>query len=663
MRISTYKGSIQQKFIKMIFLLISFIVLTGYILFISWYVYKQQNDRVQLAQSITKVLSQDFVRLVLLDDINTATDLTTKLQALPKIQKVILYNNQNKKVFQYDSPMKSIKTKVLTIKTKIFYNKESYGEIYFKLKIKSLLEILKDDFLFFFILLIFFLIISFLLVNYYAHKFTKPILYLVNFLEKVDFTHTTTHYKIAIKYDDEFGKLYEEINFLFTKIVDFFQQKEKAEKELAISTQYDPLTGLYNKNGFMNTLSEILSSESSDYNMMFYVKLTNLKSINHAYGYKYGDYVLKECAASIKENFSDSDLSGRIGMGDFILYYQSKDNDKNLVSHKAQSIADALLGILSKPFKIEDTLIKTEAYIGIDISNDEKDPLKFLRHTNIALEIGRENHQQIVYFDEKNEKYEKNILNVSEGLLIALEKNQLELFYQLQYSQEKKIIGAEALIRWNHPEFGLLSPYKFIPIAERTDLIVDIGNWVLDAACKQLKLWQNNEETKEWVLAVNVSAKQFNKANFVSNVKKIITQYDIDPTKLKLELLETLFVKEQNEVAEKMKELKELHLHLSLDDFGTGFSSLQYLKIFPLDQIKIDQSFVMNMFNNEKDIKIIKSIIYLGSLLEIDVIAEGVEEKEHYEKLKEIGCNYFQGYYFAKPQNIETISKLLLQNK
>ncbi len=662
MVISTYKGSIQKKFIKMIFLLISFIVLTGYVLFISWYVYKQHDDRIQLAQNITKVLSQDFVRLVLLDDINTATDLTTKLQALPKIQKVILYDTQNKKVFQYDAPVKLLETNLITIKTKVFYHKEFYGELHFKLKIESLEDILKDDFFYFILLLVFSLSISFLLVNYYVHKFTKPILYLVNFLEKVDFTHATTHYKIAIKYDDEFGKLYEEINFLFTKIVDFFQQKEKAEKELAISTQYDPLTGLYNKNGFITALSDILSSDNKHFNMMFYIKLTNLKSINHAYGYKYGDYVLKEYAKSIKENFSDSDLSGRIGMGDFILYYQTTHYDKNLVSQKAQSIADALLGILSKNFKVEDTYIKTEANIGIDISNDEKDPLKFLRHTNIALEIGRENHQQIVYFDEKNEKYEKNILNVSEGLLIALKENQLELFYQLQYNQEKKVIGAEALIRWNHPEFGLLSPYKFIPIAERTDLIVDIGNWVLDAACKQLKLWQNDEKSREWIVAVNVSAKQFNKANFVSNVKKTITQYDIDPTKLKLELLETLFVKEQDEVAEKMKELKTLNIHLSLDDFGTGFSSLQYLKIFPLDQIKIDQSFVMNMFNNEKDIKIIKSIIYLGSLLKIDIIAEGVEEREHYEKLKEIGCKYFQGYYFAKPQSIETISNSLLKD-
>ena len=638
------------------FFLISFIILSGYVLVASWYISKQENDRINLAQSITEVLSQDFVRLILLDDINTATDITTKLQALTKIQEVILYTKDRKRLFQYDAKSKLSKNQTFITTTKMIYHGESYGELYFELKVESFLEILKDDFIYLLLFLFLFLSISFLLVKFYAHKFTQPILYLVDFLEKVEISNTLTHYKIKILYDDEFGKLYEEVNFLFSKLVDFLQQKEKAEKALAISTQYDPLTGLLNKNGFITTLSEILKKDGSHYNIMFYIKLTNLKSINHAYGYEYGDAVLKRFAQSIKENFNDSNLSGRMGMGDFILYYQNKDHDKKNVLQKAQSIADALLGLLSKNFKIQDSLVKTEAHIGIDISKDEKDPLKVLRHTNIALEIGRENHQQIVYFDKNNENNEKNILNVSEGLLIALQENQLELFYQLQYNQEEEVIGAEALIRWNHPEFGLVTPDKFIPIAERTDLIIDIGDWVLDAACKQLKLWEKDVKTQNWVLAVNVSAKQFNKENFVQKVSEIITNYNIDKTKLKIELLETLFIKEQDIVANKMKELKKLQVNLSLDDFGTGFSSLQYLKIFPLDQIKIDQSFIMNMFNNEKDIQIIKSIIYLGSLLDINVIAEGVEKKEHYEKLKEIGCKYYQGYYFAKPKSIKSLN-------
>jgi len=653
MKTATYKGSIQKKFIKALFSLLSFVVMIGYISFISWYIYHQKNDRTYLAKNITTILSQDFLRLILLDDIHTATDITTKLQTVTKVQKVILYDKNSKNIFSYQSKIE--KKDFFVTDTEIIYDNKYYGKLHFELQIESLWEILEDNFLYFFLLLIILLSLSFFVVKIYAKKFTQPILYLVNFLEKVEFHHTITQYKINSSYNDEFGKLYEEINFLFYKISDFFQQKKRAEEELAILMQFDPLTGLLNKNGLMQALEKILKKDTMSWNIMFYVKLTNLKAINHAYGYHYGDYTLKEFAKNINFNFKDSSLRARIGMGDFILYYTNNRKNKDIVLQETQNIADALLSILSQTFKIEDTIIKPEAHIGIDIFTDEKDPLKILRHTNIALEIGRESHQHIVYFDKANENNAKDILNVSEGLTIALKENQLELFYQLQYDINQKIFGAEALIRWNHPTFGLLSPYKFIPIAERTDLIVEIGNWVLDAGCKQLQKWQEDEKTKNWVLAINVSAKQFHKKEFVSLVKNVIAKYNINPKRLKLELLETLFVENQEQVAQKMKELKKLNLNLSLDDFGTGFSSLQYLKIFPLDQIKIDQSFVMNMFNNEKDIKIIKSIIYLGSLLEIDVIAEGVEEKAHYEKLAELGCHYFQGYYFAKPKKISEI--------
>ncbi len=659
MKTAIYKGSIQKKFIKAIFFLISSIVISGYISFVSWYIYNQKEESCLLAKNITQVLSQDFVRLILLDDVNTATDITTKLQSLTKIKKVVLFNKEKHKIFQYKNPQQINQDKTFVTYTQMNYYDTYYGKLYFELEIESLEEIIKDNALYFLSVLVLFLTISFLLIQAYVHQFTKPILYLVNFLEKVEFQDTITQYKLQTVRDDEFGKLYEEINFLFTKIIDFFQQKQKAEEEIEFLTQYDPLTGLYNKNGLLSALKNILEKDTPHWNIMFYIKLTNLKSINHAYGYRYGDLSLTLFAKKIKENFSDSNLVARMGMGDFILYYQNVASDKNVVLQKAQNIADALLNILSTNFEIENIIIKPETYIGIDIFNNEKEPLKIVRHTNIALEIGRENHRKIVYFDKSNDSNAKDVFNVSEGLLIALKENQLELFYQLQYTKDGTIFGAEALIRWNHPKFGLLSPFRFIPIAERTDLIVDIGEWVLNTACKQLQKWQNQEKTKEWIIAVNVSAKQFNKDDFVPNIKRLLHLYNINPKKLKLELLETLFVEEQEKVAQKMKELKSLQLNLSLDDFGTGFSSLQYLKIFPLDQIKIDQSFVMNMFNNQKDIKIIKSIIYLGSLLEIDVIAEGVEEKEHYEKLKELGCNYFQGYYFAKPQSIATIDLIV----
>jgi len=661
MKTAIYKGSIEKKFLKAIFFLVSIVVLSGYIIFVSWYIHDQKEDRFYLSEHITKILAQDFVRLILLDDLNTAADLTTKLRSFKEIEKVVLYNNNRKKIFKYVAKEKALHLKDFTTHNKLYYNDEPYGELYFTFEVESLWEIFQDDFLLLLLLLTIFLTISLILARTYAKYFSKPLLYLVDFLEKIEFQDNIQVYKIRGNYDDEIGKLYEEINLMFAKIAYFFQQKEEAQKQLSFITQYDALTGLLNKNGLLKALKKTLKEDNSHWHIMLYIKLTNLKGINHAYGYKCGDLLLRELTKKIKEDFADSNISARMGMGDFVLYYRSEYEDKHEALLKAQSISDALIGILSKSIVIDDNVLVPEVYIGIDIFKNEDDPLKILRHTNIALELGRESQQKIAYFDESNGNYAKDMFNVSEGLVIALQEDQLELFYQLQYDENENIFGAEALIRWRHPKFGLLTPYKFISIAERTDLIVDIGNWVIEATCKQLQQWQNNEKTKNWVVAINVSAKQFKKDNFVKNLYNIVTKYQVNPKNIKIELLESLFVENQDKVAIKMHELKSLNFQLSLDDFGTGFSSLQYLKNFPLDQIKIDQSFIMNMFNNEKDIQIIKSVIYLGSLLNMEVIAEGVEEKEHYDKLKTLGCRYFQGYYFARPESIATINNTVLK--
>jgi diguanylate cyclase (GGDEF)-like protein len=660
MQTATYKGSIQKKFTRAIFVLISIVTLSGYLLFVSWYIYNQNQKSIILAKDVTQILSQDFLKLMLLDDLNTASDLTTKLQAFPQIDHVILYDKKNKRIFQYKKEEQIQKSQLFQTTTQLNYNKTNYGKLLFEFKVESLYEILRSDLPILLLVLFIFLSFSLLLARSYATYFSRPLLYLVNFLEQIDFQKDCKHYYINGKYDDEIGKLYEEINIMFSKIFDFITQRDKAQEQLKFMMQYDALTGLLNKNGFLETLKNILKEENSYWSAMFYVKITNLRTINHVYDYKFGDYLLRETAKKIRKNFKDSTLSATLSPGDFVLYYQYISTSKKTTLLEAQHIADSLVAILSHTLHIENKILKPEVYVGVDIFYDEQNPLEILKHTNIALDIAKSKNQRIVYFDKENEIELQEVFNVFEDLQVALEKEQFELYYQLQYNSKREIFGAEALIRWNHPKYGLLAPSKFIPIAERTDFIIDIGEWVLNAACKQLKLWQNNKKTKEWTLSVNISAKQFYRDNFVQIVKEISKTHNINTTHLKLELLESLFIEKPHEVAQKMQELKKLGFQLSLDDFGTGYSSLQYLKIFPLNQIKIDQSFVLNMFANEKDVQIIKSIIYLGELLGIDVIAEGVEEYAHYEELRTLGCHAFQGYYFAKPQNIKDISALLL---
>jgi len=661
MKTATYKGSIQKKFVRAIFSLVSLMIISAYFLFSFWYLHQQKHNSEIMAHNLTQGLAQDFVRLALLDDLNTATDLTTKLQALPNINKIIFTDKEKKNIFQYNAQkQKNITQNLYIIKTTVYYKNDYYGKLYFEFKVDKFFTILQEHFLILLLVLLVFLTLSFFLAKAYAKHFSKPILYLVNFLEKVEFHENMKRYKIKGTYDDEIGKLYEEVNFLFNKMLDFLEEKKEVQKRLKFLMEYDPLTGLLNKNGLIKALKKYLNEKDElQWHLMFYIKITNLKTINHTYGYDYGDFLLKEISQNLNTAFKDATLYAHIGTGEFVLFYKNIANIKEEALHQAQNLGDALSVILTQPLQYKEKMLHPEIYIGIDIINHENDPLKILRETNIALEVGREKHHKVSYFNNLHETYQKETLNVFEELPKAIKENQLEMFYQLQYNVDGSIYGAEALIRWQHPIFGLLTPYKFIPIAERTDLIVDIGEWVIEAVAKQLQIWQKNETTKKWIIAINVSAKQFHKENFITHLEKIIHKYKINPHSIKLELLESLFVENQELVAQKMVELKALGFKLSLDDFGTGFSSLQYLKTFPLDQIKIDQSFVLNMFNNKKDIQIIKSIIYLGKLLNMNVIAEGVEEKEHYIKLKELGCLYFQGYHFAKPKSINEIEKLI----
>nr|WP_292843375.1 EAL domain-containing protein [Methylotenera sp.] len=241
----------------------------------------------------------------------------------------------------------------------------------------------------------------------------------------------------------------------------------------------------------------------------------------------------------------------------------------------------------------------------------------------------------------------------------ALEQQQFKLYYQVQVDFLHHAIGVEALIRWIHPERGLISPFDFIPVAEETGLILPIGQWVLEAACAQIKAWEQNEQTRHLTVSVNVSAKQFRQPDFVSTVKSIIAFYAIDPTLLKLELTESLLLDNIEDTISTMNNLKESGIVFSLDDFGTGYSSLQYLKRLPLYQLKIDQSFVRDIAADNNDQMIIRTIIAMAHMLDLNVIAEGVETMEQQQILLSNGCTHYQGYLFGKPMPIEAFEATL----
>jgi EAL domain-containing protein (putative c-di-GMP-specific phosphodiesterase class I) len=243
----------------------------------------------------------------------------------------------------------------------------------------------------------------------------------------------------------------------------------------------------------------------------------------------------------------------------------------------------------------------------------------------------------------------------------ALENQQFQLYYQIQVDRFLRPYGAEALIRWIHPERGVVSPAQFIPLAEESGLILPIGRWVLETACAQIKAWEQESQTRGLVLAVNVSARQFHQANFVAQVQAAVQHHGINPMQLKLELTEGLLLENIEDTIATMNSLNEIGIKFSLDDFGTGYSSLQYLKRLPLDQLKIDQSFVRDIATDSSDIAIVRTIVAMARSLGIAVIAEGVETEEQRQLLLKNGCSNYQGYLFGKPVPIEQFEALLKQ--
>jgi len=261
------------------------------------------------------------------------------------------------------------------------------------------------------------------------------------------------------------------------------------------------------------------------------------------------------------------------------------------------------------------------------------------------------------FFNPEIQRVMEDKITLTERLRDAIEHQNMLLYYQpqIEYQDEAKIVGVEALIRWIDPDKGVVSPAEFIPLAEESGLILELGEWILNEAFHQIKAWSSDETKSKWRVSINVSSKQFEEKNFVKKVETILKKYEIDTSLVMLELTEGVLIQNFEDTVEKLHHLKSLGISLSIDDFGTGYSSLSYLKKLPVNELKIDKSFINDLIEDENDEIITQTIISIGQKFGLDVIAEGVETQEQFEKLHSIGCNLFQGYLFAKPTKAELL--------
>jgi diguanylate cyclase (GGDEF)-like protein/PAS domain S-box-containing protein len=428
------------------------------------------------------------------------------------------------------------------------------------------------------------------------------------------------------------------------------KESENKIKHLAF---YDPLTYLPNRRLLQDRLYQAMASikRSDLFGALLYLDLDNFKILNDTLGHDIGDILLQQVAKRLESCVREGDTVARLGGDEFVVMLENLSSDPLEAAEQTRLVGRKILSTLNQAYKLANQEYLNTPSIGATLFNKHSQSIEeILKQADIAMyQAKKSGRNSLQFFDPEMLANICARASLESELRVAIEQHQFELYYQIQVDDSDRPLGAEALIRWSHPERGFISPAQFIPLAEETGLILPIGRWVLETACAQLAAWQKNELTCALTLSVNVSARQFHEVDFVDQVRNAVQLGAINPALLKLEPTESILLEDIGDAVATMNALKGIGVQFALDDFGTGFSSLQYLKILPLNQLKIDQSFVRDMVSGANDQAIVCTIIAMAKSLNLEVIAEGVETEAQRQLLQRAGCNHFQGYLFGKP--------------
>ena len=427
----------------------------------------------------------------------------------------------------------------------------------------------------------------------------------------------------------------------------------KNEAEIRRLAFYDPLTELPNRRLLMDRIKHALltTARTGQHGALMFLDLDHFKQLNDSLGHDIGDLLLQQVAQRLKACVREVDSVARLGGDEFVLLLESLSSDPQEAAMQAEAIGIKVLSSLGQPYVLgEHNHISTPS-IGIVVFLESSETIEdLLKKADVAMyEAKAAGRNTVRFFDPVTQAVLKAQADLVHDLRRGLQAHEFVLHYQPQVNEAGVTVGNEALVRWRHPSRGMVPPASFIPLAESTGVIVALGRWVLGAACQQLVAWSSSGTTAAWTLAVNVSASQFMQPDFVAHVKDALDETGANPLRLKLELTESMLVADIDDIIVKMKAIKCFGVGFSLDDFGTGYSSLSYLKHLPLDQLKIDQSFVRDVLNDASDAVIARTVVALGHSLGLTVIAEGVETAEQAQFLSGIGCDAFQGYYYGRP--------------
>lgn len=447
-------------------------------------------------------------------------------------------------------------------------------------------------------------------------------------------------------------------NVRVSAIMDITNIKEK-EEEISKLAYYDSLTSLPNRRTLEKRVYTFKQKSSRDeiYGALMFIDLDNFKIINDTKGHLIGDSILQECASRLKAIVRSYDTVSRFGGDEFVILFDCQTKDKDYAALNQSLIAKKILDELKQPIIIKEYEFNIGASIGIALFKGNDESLdELMKRADSAMyyskEIGRGTFS---FFDPILQKNIERDVSLLDNLKKAVKNEALEVYYQKQTDKQANVIGIELLLRWTDDEFGSIAPDEFIPIAEESRLILQMGEFVFKTAVEYLMKWQDDKIKSSWMISINVSLIQFEKDDFIFFVKELIQQSNIDASKLRFEITESFLLKDKYDIVSKMKFLRELGISFSIDDFGTGYSSLSYLKKLPIDELKIDKSFVDDILQDNNDEPIVQAILSIGKKFGFEVIAEGVESKEVKDKLVSMNCNFFQGYYFSKPKPIKDL--------